>query len=91
MSETAIEEHRQVRIGQSQLADAMVQLYESCNRITVDELETAIVDAGLFLAKVELLSEAFHVTEELQRVPITLLGVSGIKLLAVKRIGARDG
>ena len=63
-------------------ADAMFDLYRSCNRITVDELQRALLGAGFRISKVELLHNALHVPAELQDVPLSKLGITGIKLVA---------
>jgi SAM-dependent methyltransferase len=85
LDDAQMREHLRGRIGDAQLAEAMYDLYKSCNGATVDDLQAALVDAGLYLAKVELQSNAFHVPPELQRVPISKLGISGVKLLAVRQ------
>jgi SAM-dependent methyltransferase len=58
--------------------------FRSLNGVTVDQLQDAIVDAGLVISKVELMTQAFHVPPELGRHRITDLGITGIKLLAHK-------
>ena len=67
------------------LGEAMFDLYASCNKIDVDALQESILDAGFFLAKVELDSSAFHVPEELQQLPLSKIGISGITLMAVRQ------
>jgi ubiquinone/menaquinone biosynthesis C-methylase UbiE len=84
MTTDEIRHHLSASIGDEDLAEAMFHLYESCNRITVDQLQAALVEAGFFLAKVELETSAFHVPAALQRYPISLLGISGVKILAVR-------
>jgi SAM-dependent methyltransferase len=81
MTELALNNHLAHTTGSEELAQSMFDLYRSCNRVTVDDLQTAIVDAGLYLAKVELQTGAFHVSPALQRVPISRLAISGVKLL----------
>jgi SAM-dependent methyltransferase len=85
LDDAAMRAHLEGRTGDAQLAEAMFDLYKSCNGATVDDLQAALVDAGLYLAKVELQSDAFHVPPELQRVPVSKLGISGVKLLAVRQ------
>jgi len=85
LDDDAMRAHLRERTGDAELAEAMFDLYKSCNGATVDDLQTAIVDADLYLAKVELQSSAFHVPPQLQRVPISKLGISGVKLLAVNQ------
>jgi SAM-dependent methyltransferase len=82
LDEAAIEAH--LRRDQPELASAMMDLYRSCNRLTVDDLQAALRSAGFYLSKVELQHDAFHVPPELQDVPISRLGISGIKALATR-------
>ena len=70
-------------ISDSDLAESVVDLFKSCNRVTVDELQISMLDAGLTLAKVELSTEAFHLDGFTQRIPLSKLGITGIKILAV--------
>jgi SAM-dependent methyltransferase len=53
------------------------------NRITLDGLQQAMLVAGLQPVKVEILSNPFHLSPELNRFPLSDLAVSGVKLLAV--------
>lgn len=57
--------------------------YESLNRLTLDELQRAMLAAGLRTVKLELQSEAIHIPAELAHFPLSLVGISGVKLLAV--------
>lgn len=66
------------------LAASFSDLVQSCNRITVDDLQLALLDAGFYIAKVALQADTFHVRAELQRVPLSRLGISGVQLLAVR-------
>jgi ubiquinone/menaquinone biosynthesis C-methylase UbiE len=61
----------------------MFDEFRHLNRITVDELQRALLAAGLGVRKFELETGAVEVTAELARYPLTDLGISGIKLLAV--------
>jgi SAM-dependent methyltransferase len=56
--------------------------YQTTNRITLDGLQTALLAADFGVRKVELLSNAFHVPPRLAHVPLSLLGIGGVKLLA---------
>lgn len=58
------------------------QLNAYLNRITVDDLQRAIQTVGLVINKVELLTHAFHMPPQVAHLPISMLGISGIKLLA---------
>jgi ubiquinone/menaquinone biosynthesis C-methylase UbiE len=61
----------------------MFDEFRRLNRITVDELQRAILAAGLSVRKFELLTGSVHVTDELARYPLSQLGIAGVKLLAV--------
>jgi SAM-dependent methyltransferase len=71
-------------VGSPGLAEAMLDLYDSCNKITLDELGSALTEAGFFVAKVQTESSAVHVPPELQKMPLSLLTTAGVKILAVK-------
>jgi hypothetical protein len=66
------------------VAESFIDLFESCNRTTVDELQAALVETGFYIAKVSLQAGTSHVPLELQTVPLTRLGISGIELLAIR-------
>lgn len=66
-----------------ELSESVKDLFMSCNRITVDELQQSMLKAGLMIAKVELMTEGFHLDEFTQQVPFSRLGITGIKVLAV--------
>lgn len=72
-------------INEKGLSNSVTDLYKSCNRITVDELQDSMLSAGLTIAKVELISEGFHLDEYTQRIPLSRLGITGIKMLAVSQ------
>jgi SAM-dependent methyltransferase len=57
--------------------------FRHLNRITVDELQRALLAAGLSIRKFELLTGPVNVTDELARYPLSQLGIAGVKLLAV--------
>jgi SAM-dependent methyltransferase len=61
----------------------MFDEFRHLNRITVDELQRALLAARLTVRKFELETAAVELTDELARYPLTDLGISGIKLLAV--------
>jgi SAM-dependent methyltransferase len=56
--------------------------FRSCNRITLDGLQTALLAAGFRISKLELLTQAVHVPPGLTRYPLSQLGIAGVKLLA---------
>lgn len=73
---------REHPVGDSFWDVYMLNTFRSCNRITVDEIQDSLVKAGLRVGRVQLISHAFHVPEQLQHVPISRLGIAGVMLLA---------
>lgn len=69
-------------VGGREWSEAVLAAYRDLNRLTVDDLHRYLTVAGLRICKVELLSEAFHVPPALASLPPSLLGISGVKLLA---------
>jgi SAM-dependent methyltransferase len=59
--------------------------YRSLNRLTIDDLQRALMAGGLMPTKLELMAETVHIPKELSRYPLSSLGISGVKLLAVPR------
>jgi SAM-dependent methyltransferase len=59
--------------------------YRSLNRIAIDDLQRAMLGGGLAITKLELLTETVHLDPELAMHPLSALGISGVKLLAVPR------
>jgi ubiquinone/menaquinone biosynthesis C-methylase UbiE len=84
LSEADIRSQVERQTGDVGLANAMLDLYESCNKITLDQLGESLVDAGFFISKVEVMTNAFHVPPELQRTPLSLLATGGVHLLATR-------
>jgi SAM-dependent methyltransferase len=66
-------------------AERLLDEARSCNRITLDGLQGAFLEAGFSVGKLELLTEPVHLPAGLERVPLSLLGISGVKLLASPR------
>ncbi len=60
-----------------------VEEYRSLNRLTVDDLQRALIIGGLRVSKLEILSDPVHIPRELSHYPLSALGISGVKLLAV--------
>jgi SAM-dependent methyltransferase len=56
--------------------------FRSLNRLTLDELQRALLLAHLRISKVELIAEAVHIPPEVAHHPLADLVVSGVKLLA---------
>ena len=59
--------------------------YDSLNRITVDQLQKAILASGLVIRRVELQSDLIDVPESLNHLSLNDLTTSGIKILAQKK------
>jgi len=59
--------------------------YRSLNRLTIDDLQRAMLAGGLLITKLELLTEAVHLPPEAALRPLSGLGISGVKLLATPR------
>ena len=57
--------------------------YHSLNRLTIDDLQRALITGGLRVSKLEILSDPVHIPRELSHHPLSALGISGVKLLAV--------
>ncbi len=57
--------------------------YRSLSRITLDELQRAMLTSGLVCTKLELITSAVHIPPRLANRRLADLGVSGVKLLAV--------
>ncbi len=62
-----------------------VEEYDSLNRVTLDDLQRAMLSAGLVVTKLELVSDTVHIPRELAHLPLSSLGIGGVKLLAVPR------
>jgi ubiquinone/menaquinone biosynthesis C-methylase UbiE len=68
----------------AEFAEYMLGEYLTLNRITVDELQNCLLTAGFQITKFELMSEPVHIPPALNRYPLSLLGISGVKLLAFR-------
>lgn len=63
-------------------AERLLAEFRSCNRITLDGLQTALLAANFQVGKLELITGAIHIPPSLARYPLSQLGVAGVKLLA---------
>ncbi|QIG44801.1 class I SAM-dependent methyltransferase [Nocardioides anomalus] len=84
-SPAEILDHLRERIGDRQLAQSMYDLYESCNRHTVDDIQSALLDSGFGIGKVSLSGASVHVPPGLERIPLSRLAIDGCTILAVRR------
>jgi hypothetical protein len=56
--------------------------FATLNRVTVDDIGRALREAGLSVAKLQLMHERVHLPPEVADVDLSQLGISGIMLLA---------
>ena len=63
----------------------MAREFQHLNRITLDELQRAVIAAGFEVHRLELLAAPVHLTPELARYSWTDLGIGGVKLVALPR------
>jgi len=63
--------------------EEFLEVFATLNRVTLDDLQRAMLAANLRVAKLEIQSEVVHIPPELSRRSLTQLGISGVKLLAV--------
>jgi SAM-dependent methyltransferase len=79
-----IERHlRASEVGRDQDVDFILGEFRTLNRITVDKLQRAMLAADLHVTKFELLTGATRISPSLARLPLSELGIAGIKLVAV--------
>lgn len=81
-SDDEIRQHLIGRRGTDPTRDASDE-YASLNRMTLDDLQRALLAAGLTTVKIELLSGVVHIPVALSHLPLAWVGLSGVKLLAV--------
>jgi SAM-dependent methyltransferase len=67
----------------SEFTTYMAREYELLNRVTVDELQRAVLAAGFEVRKLELLTSPIHLTPRLARYSWSDLAIGGVKLLAL--------
>jgi ubiquinone/menaquinone biosynthesis C-methylase UbiE len=68
---------------QAELTEEFLAVYAELNRITLDDLQRALLGGGLCVTKVQLLSETVRIPPQLFRRSLSHLAVAGVKLLAV--------
>ncbi|MCU4185571.1 class I SAM-dependent methyltransferase [Acidiferrimicrobium sp. IK] len=84
LSDVALRSEVRARCHPPELAEAMLDLYDSCSRVSLDDLGHQILESGFFLAKVEVDAPPVHIPAELQHLPVSLLTTAGVRLLAVR-------
>jgi len=62
-----------------------VASYDSCNRITVDEIQYLLVENGFSIGRFELMTGQVHFPADLQSIPVTRLSPNGFKLTAWRK------
>lgn len=67
----------------SEEIEEFLEVFATLNRVTLDDLQRAMLAAPLRVAKLEIQSETVHIPPELARRSLSQLGISGVKLLAV--------
>lgn len=65
----------------------MYDAYRTLNRITADGLHAALREAGFRVVKLQLQADAAHIPAQAADLPPSRVGISGIKLLAIKDTG----
>jgi SAM-dependent methyltransferase len=70
-------------MGADEWSQYMLAEYKTLNRVTVDELGAAVREAGFSVRELELIAHRSRVPAGLDEVPLSALGVGGVKLLAV--------
>jgi len=66
-----------------EVLDDLLEVFRTLNKITLDDLQRAMVAGGLRPSKIELLTETVHIPPSLARRSLSQLGISGVKILAV--------
>lgn len=57
--------------------------FRSLNRLTLDDLQNAMLFGGLRVSKIEVITGAVHLPLDLAHLPLSSTAISGVKLLAV--------
>ena len=66
-----------------EMVDEFLEVFAELNRLTLDDLQRAMLAASLRVAKLEIQAETVHIPPQLARRSLSQLGISGVKLLAV--------
>ncbi|MGH9155050.1 MAG: methyltransferase domain-containing protein [Acidimicrobiales bacterium] len=66
-----------------EVLDELLEVFFTLNKVTIDDLQRAMVAAALRPSKVTILTETVHIPPELARRSLSQLGISGVKILAV--------
>ncbi len=63
--------------------EMMINEYSTLNQITLDELQADMREAGFRVVKLDIRSDTTHMPEGVDDWPLSVVGISGVKLLAV--------
>jgi len=63
--------------------EEFLEVFNTLNKVTLDDLQRAILAAPMRVSKLEIQSETVHIPPELARRSLTQLGIAGVKLTAV--------
>jgi SAM-dependent methyltransferase len=76
--------------GDQAMAAEMLEVYRTLNKITLDELQAAVLSAGFKIVKVSLSTETLHIPDSVGHLPLSRLAISGVKLLAIPDLASSD-
>ncbi|MGI8684163.1 MAG: class I SAM-dependent methyltransferase [Acidimicrobiales bacterium] len=62
--------------------EEFLKVFATLNKVTLDDLQRAILAASMRVAKLTIQSETVHIPPELARRSLTQLGISGVMLMA---------
>ena len=63
--------------------EMMIDEYSSLNKITFEQLQSDMREAGFRVARLEILSHTVQLPKDVDDWPLSAVGISGVKLLAV--------
>jgi SAM-dependent methyltransferase len=75
--------------GDQELGARLIDIYQTLNKITLDDLGAALRETGFRVAKIALDAEEVHLPEEVAHLPLSQVAVSGVKLLAIPPVADR--
>jgi ubiquinone/menaquinone biosynthesis C-methylase UbiE len=73
---------REAAAHEPALVEEFLEVFSTLNRITLDDLQRALLSAGLRVFKLELMSETVRIPPDQARRSLAHLAISGVKLLA---------
>jgi SAM-dependent methyltransferase len=72
-------------IGREEWIARSMASFDSCSRITLDEIQTLLLEYGFCIGRLELSGGPLHIPDDLQSMPLSRLAVTGFKLLAWRK------